>query len=127
MLTVQTRKRTRPSYHNNRSLLQRIDELPTGPDWICDEVTLTGDREDDAGLFMIKELKLWLRDPVEVVKELLGNLSFCEHIALAPEKVCHDSEGRVRVYDEMWTGDWWWDILVSAVFTTKGGLNLQRH
>jgi hypothetical protein len=29
-----------------------------------------------------------------------------------PERVYHDKEGKIRVYDEMWTGDWWWDTQV---------------
>ncbi|TDL16783.1 hypothetical protein BD410DRAFT_730882 [Rickenella mellea] len=58
---------------------------------------------------MTEELELWLRDPVDCVKELIGNPSFRESMAYAPEKAfaTDDPEGN-RIYDEAWTGDWWW-------------------
>ena len=44
-------------------------------------------------------------------------------MAYAPEKVYTDKEGLNRRYDEMWTGDWWWEMQVSyAVRSTN--LNL---
>jgi hypothetical protein len=38
---------------------------------------------------------------------------FKDHISYVPEKAFSDENGDVRVYDEMWTGDWWWKIQVS--------------
>ncbi|KAN0091040.1 hypothetical protein V8E55_004606 [Tylopilus felleus] len=40
---------------------------------------------------------------------IIGNRDFHGDIAYAPEKVYSDDEGRTRRYDEMWTGDWWWE------------------
>lgn len=76
-------------------------------------VTVTGNRKDEEGKFMTEELELWLRDPVDCVKELIGNPSFRESMAYAPEKAfaTDDPEGD-RIYDEGWTGDWWWQTQV---------------
>ena len=61
---------------------------------------------------MVKNLELWFRDPVECVNELLSNPAFKDHISYAPEHVYSNKEGTERIYDEMWTGDWWWETQV---------------
>src|SRR5882724_12608725 len=35
----------------------------------------------------------------------------------APEKAYEDSDGKNRIFDEMWTGDWWWNLQVSFPLT----------
>jgi len=59
-----------------------------------------------------EKLELWRRDPVECVKELLGNPALKDHMKYAPEQVYEDVEGKTRVFDEMWTANWWWDTQV---------------
>jgi hypothetical protein len=61
---------------------------------------------------MVERLELWRRDPVECVQELMENPAFRDHMAYAPERVYKDKEGKVRIYDEMWTANWWWDLQV---------------
>ncbi|KAJ7868958.1 hypothetical protein B0H14DRAFT_3107217 [Mycena olivaceomarginata] len=105
------------SFYNSRSFLQRIDALPTGPDWTCDLVTVVGDRIDENDEIMSEELELWKRDPVECIKELMSNPAFKDHMAYkfdAPEKVYSNPEGeeQSQVVDEMWTASWWWKIQV---------------
>ena len=46
---------------------------------------------------------------------LISEIVFKEHLAYAPEMLFSDSDGQKRMYDEMWTGDWWWDIQVSML------------
>lgn len=65
---------------------------------------------------MSEELELWRRDPVDCVRELLGNPAFRDHLRYAPEHVFLDEEGEDRVYDEAWTADWWWKTQVSFYF-----------
>lgn len=62
----------------------------------------------------VKPLELWRRDPVACVRELIGNPAFRTELAYAPEKAYADRHGRTRRYDEMWTGDWWWETQVSV-------------
>ncbi|KAF8449495.1 hypothetical protein L210DRAFT_3609699 [Boletus edulis BED1] len=112
-----THNRTQPSYHSKYLFMKAIDQLPTGPEWSCELIRVHGnavldepmgnveaDGEDDA-----EELELWLRDPVACVRELISNPTFKDDIAYTPEKVYADPQGQTRWYDEMWTGDWWWE------------------
>jgi hypothetical protein len=100
------------SFHNSYSYLKKIDQLPTGPEWHCDIVTVQGDILDDNRLRMVEDLEVWFRDPVECVRELLSNPAFVDYTSFAPECVYSDSEGKERIFDEMWTGDWWWETQV---------------
>jgi len=85
--------------------LKKVDTLPTGPEWKCSIVDVAGDRLDDEGNTMREELELWHRDPIDCVKSLIGNPAFRDFISYVPEHVYVDDEGRVRVFDEMWTGN----------------------
>ena len=94
--------------------MKKIDELPTqATGWTCDIVTSPGNQLTDEGEPVPSErLELWRRDPVECLKELMGNPMFKNSLEYAPQKHFMDEEGTNRVYDEMWTGDWWWDTQV---------------
>ncbi|KAF8550905.1 hypothetical protein OG21DRAFT_1524817 [Imleria badia] len=92
--------------------MKAIDQLPTGPEWSCELVRVRGDElieNDEVDEENVEELELWLRDPVACVKELIGNPAFQGNMAYAPEKAYADPEGQTRRFDEMWTGDWWWE------------------
>lgn len=52
-----------------------------------------------------EDLELWMRDPVECIRELMGNPEFDHMVSYAPERVFSDVEGKTRRFDEMWTGD----------------------
>lgn len=101
------------SFHNNYTFLKKIDQLPTGPKWVCNIVTITGNLVDENGVHMEEYVEVWRRDPVECVRELLGNPAFKDYISYIAEHVYLDKEGKVRVFDEMWTADWWWNTQVS--------------
>ena len=60
----------------------------------------------------VEKLELWRRDPVDCVRELLGNPALKNHMKYAPERLYEDVEGKSRVFDEMWTANWWWDTQV---------------
>jgi hypothetical protein len=68
---------------------------------------------------MTERHELWRRDPVECIRELIGNPAFKDYISYIPDMVYLDAEGNVRIYDEMWTGDWWWKIQVRSAHTCK--------
>ncbi|THG92911.1 hypothetical protein EW026_g8163 [Hermanssonia centrifuga] len=76
-------------YSNKDRLYKAVDELPSGLDWRCKEVVQTGDLTNASG---------------EALTETL------EMLAYAPEQVYRDKEGTNRHIDEMWTGNWWWDL-----------------
>jgi hypothetical protein len=84
--------------------MKDIDALPHGPNWQRVEHVAFGQTHE-----------LWMRDPVDCVAELIGNPLFSSALRYRPEQLfVYDAEGtRQRVYDEMWTGEWWWDVQVS--------------
>ncbi|KAI0283817.1 hypothetical protein BC826DRAFT_1093774 [Russula brevipes] len=104
------RKRLGLSYTSTHTFLKKVDQLWTGPKWDCKNITVTGDLLDSSGVCLTDEFELWLRDPVECIKELISNPSFNGSIKYAPEHVYTDSTKRSRIYDEMWTADRWWDL-----------------
>ncbi|KAH9979616.1 hypothetical protein BJV74DRAFT_879411 [Russula compacta] len=95
-----TKNRTRPSYSSNYKFLKIINSLPTGPEWTCETIKVTGNVIGDDGKPETELLELWFQDPVECIKELIGNPSFREHISYILSKI----------YNEAWTGDWWWTM-----------------
>ena len=35
-------------------------------------------------------------------------------MAYVPERAYANAKGEDQIYDEMWTGDWWWETQVST-------------
>ncbi|KAJ6540402.1 hypothetical protein B0H19DRAFT_959789 [Mycena capillaripes] len=55
---------------------------------------------------------MWCRDPVDCVRELLGNSAFTKQ-SYEPCRIFKsfaDEEYSNREINEMWTADWWWEI-----------------
>ncbi|KAI0369263.1 hypothetical protein BV20DRAFT_997121 [Pilatotrama ljubarskyi] len=90
--------------------LKAVDKLLEGTTWQCERFEAVGNEVDEDGQPRIETLELWRRDPVECIRELLGNPAFCEVMRYAPEKLYADPQGQERMYGEMWTGDWWWRL-----------------
>lgn len=102
------------SFGTAKALLKKIERLPRGPEWTCDVLKVKGDQLGEDGKRATHEVELWRRDPVECIRELIGNPLFREKLRYEPQLKFLDVEGKVRVYDEMWTGDWWWNTQVSV-------------
>jgi Plavaka transposase len=47
----------------------------------------------------------------------MGNPIIKDSLQYAPQKHFTDEEGTNRVFDEMWTGDWWWNTQVKLPST----------
>ena len=99
--------------------MKTIDKLPIGPGWTCEIIELAGDQVVEDGSTLVEDLELWRWDPVECVNELMGNPAFKEYISYVPERVYTDDTGQDRIYDEMWTADWWWETQVSWSFNQE--------
>jgi hypothetical protein len=96
-------------WQNNRDLLKDIDNLPHGPEWSTQEV--------DIGEGVYKHVHIvFRRNPVDVVKELIGNPQFKEFMRYAPELHWTSRRRKSRVYNEFWSGNWWWRMQVSSLF-----------
>lgn len=92
---------TWPSYRSNHTFLKMIDELSTGPEWICELIQIQGDLEggevEEGGNGSkgneTEEVELWMCDSVACIRELISNPAFHGEMAYAPEKVYADSNG----------------------------------
>ncbi|CDO74593.1 hypothetical protein BN946_scf184807.g1 [Trametes cinnabarina] len=101
-----TRNRTRPSYKNKKGFFKVIDKLPSGAEWFCDVINVQGDLSGLNGEPLTEEVELWRRNPVDCVRELIGNPAFKSRMAYAPVRMMRNG---VRFYGEMNTADWWWE------------------
>ncbi|KAG1846303.1 hypothetical protein C8R48DRAFT_750604 [Suillus tomentosus] len=127
-----TQNRTKPSFHNNQSFLQKVDELPHGPAWSCKKVSVKGNRTDENGQSLHEDVELWMCDPVECIKDLIGNPLFKEHMVYAPSRAYQDEAGSQRLIDDMWMADWWWDKQVSdksawPVYLSIGNISKEKR
>lgn len=73
---------------------------------------MRGNHDDENGVPLQEDIELWSRDPLECVKELIGNPLFKEDIAYSPARAYADAAGQHRVINEMWTADWWGETQV---------------
>ncbi|KAI6102421.1 hypothetical protein EV401DRAFT_2061212 [Pisolithus croceorrhizus] len=98
------------SFDNAWSLLKYVDKLCTGPAWTCEMIDVEGDVVTEDGMLKCKQLELQQHDPVKCVQELMGNPAFQAMMSYVPECAYADAKGENHIYDEMWTGKWWWNI-----------------
>ncbi|KZS92029.1 hypothetical protein SISNIDRAFT_413529, partial [Sistotremastrum niveocremeum HHB9708] len=99
---------------NNLNFLKKIDKLPKGPEWQCERIRVEDTVEVDAVTGETEKatevLELWKRDPTKCIRDLMGNPLYRSSMRYRPERQYRDAEHTNRIYDEMWTSDWWWDI-----------------
>ncbi len=50
---------------NKYAFLKKLDILPSGPEWVCDEWMIEGDLKDKDGQLKTEDIELWRRNPVE--------------------------------------------------------------
>ncbi|KZV79624.1 hypothetical protein EXIGLDRAFT_631645 [Exidia glandulosa HHB12029] len=98
------------SFLSNRDFLKKIDSLPQGVAWQVEKICITGDVIGADGQKETEDVELWYRNPVEVVKELLGNALFEDFLVYEPLRAWLDESKRTRVLSEMWTAEWWWEV-----------------
>jgi len=85
-----------------------LDSLPHGPDWTMIPHTIPGDLSDEP-------VEIWMRDPVLCIADLVSNPALASCLQWAPVRLFTSESGRKeRVYNEMWTGDRWWELQVST-------------
>jgi hypothetical protein len=91
-----------------------VDSLPSAPKWKYEIIEVEGNVIGWDGKPNTESVELWFRDPIECVQDLIGNPAFRDHISYVPQKVFTSESGFTRIYDEAWTGDWWWTTQVST-------------
>ncbi|KAI6010391.1 hypothetical protein BKA83DRAFT_4068620 [Pisolithus microcarpus] len=110
------------TFNSTRSFLKKVDKLRTGPAWTCEMIDVVGDVVGEDGALKHEQLELWRRDPVECMEELIGNPAFRDQMAYEPERAYADEKGENRIYDEMWTADWWWEMQESTYLNSRGAV-----
>jgi hypothetical protein len=99
-------------FHNSQLLFQKINALPSGPEWICELFQVEGDIVDEDAACQTGTVELWHQNPVECVQELIGNPMFKQHMKYAPYRLYMNKDSTDQCWDEMATGSWWWGIQV---------------
>jgi len=89
------------SYSTTKELNNTIDSLPGRPPFVCEEVII-GD----------EHLKFHYRDILASIRALYGNPDFQHDLIFVPEQHFTNNERTCRIYNEMYTGDWWWSVQV---------------
>ncbi|KAH9913218.1 uncharacterized protein B0H18DRAFT_888730, partial [Fomitopsis serialis] len=87
------------SYHNMRSLLQKVDSIPERSPWMEQWLTFK-DRPGETHLVQF-------RDIIAAIKALLGNPAHADRIVYRPRRIFSNTSRKNRIYTEMWTGRWW--------------------
>jgi hypothetical protein len=89
------------SFKNSRELNNIIDRnLPGRPCFRHKEVVVGGET-----------FSMYLRDIVECIKALYSDADFVKELIFKPERhYTHD--GKQRLYHDMNTGEWWWEVQV---------------
>ena len=91
-----------------------MDKLPAaGPQWRRIQRTIIGTLKDAKGTkFLTEEIEIWVRDIIDVIRELIGNASYGQKLVFVPQRVEINGDPSNRRIDEMWTADWWMRIQV---------------
>ena len=55
---------------------------------------------------------MYSRDILECINALYSDADFAEHLLLKPERHYKHNDRNQRVYHDMHTGEWWWQVQV---------------
>jgi hypothetical protein len=112
---IQIAERCGLSFSSNYSLNKLLDKLPAaGPRWRRIVKTIKGTVPGPKpGTTLKEEVEIWVRDIIEVIRELIGNTLYGQKLVFVPRRVYLNGDQSQRQIDEMWTADWWWRIQVS--------------
>lgn len=93
------------SYRTAKQLNDIIDnKLPGRPSFRCRTFDIGNER-----------LEFYSRDIIECIRSLFGDPQFARDLVFAPERHYTSTERTSRIYNEMYTGDWWWAVQVCNV------------
>ena len=91
------------SYKNVSELNEIIDEqLPLRrPAFSHHEATVMGEKFD-----------MYARDILQCIEALWGDPEHVRYRCFAPERHYADADHTIRLYHDLHTGKWWWDVQV---------------
>lgn len=76
--------------------------MPPRPKFHRHDVTIGGET-----------FSMYSRDVVECIEALYGDTRFVRHMKHRPERHFKEGQPTERIYHDMYTGDWWWELQVS--------------
>ncbi|KAH8102792.1 hypothetical protein DFH11DRAFT_1521671, partial [Phellopilus nigrolimitatus] len=91
------------SFTSCKEMREKIEKLPSPPKWKETKVSVKGGTTK-------KPLTLLYRDGLECFKYLFGNPLFQNHMDFIPRRVYTDNTQKERLYSEIMTGDYVWDV-----------------
>ena len=97
------------SYRSVQQLNKMIDTKLPGPPRFQRDVLYIGD----------EELEFYSRDVLECIRSLFGNRSWAQDMAFAPERHYTSHARTSRIYNELYTSDWWWTAQVRYLLPDK--------
>ena len=59
-----------------------------------------------------EQLEFYSRDVLECIRSLYGDPSWAQEMAFAPERHYTSHARMSRIYNELYTSDWWWTVQV---------------
>ena len=90
------------SFSSTKELNDIVDKaLPGRPPFETRELAIGGET-----------LELHFRNILACIRSIYGDPEFAQDLAVAPERHYTDQERTDRVFNEMYTGDWWWAVQV---------------
>jgi Plavaka transposase len=57
------------------------------------------------------------RDPIKALESLFQDPNNAKHLVYAPKKIYADETKKNRIFNEMWTGQWWHVLQVNYINT----------
>ncbi|QRV89045.1 hypothetical protein RhiJN_17063 [Ceratobasidium sp. AG-Ba] len=92
---------------NNKRLLGDINKLPHGPDWTVYDINLN----EAAQRAQHKHSSyLFKRSLLATFQDLMANPEHKDFMCYAPRRDWTAEDQTCRVYGEMCSGDWWWEM-----------------
>ncbi|KAH8101620.1 hypothetical protein BXZ70DRAFT_1019531, partial [Cristinia sonorae] len=99
------------AFKNTRELNKLVDQLPSGrPRFRCKQLLVGGE-----------VLEVYYRDVLECVESLYGDPNFAADMIYTPERHYADPDHTIRVYHEVHTGKWWWEVQKAIERKSPGG------
>jgi hypothetical protein len=119
-----------PPFADHRDLYNTVDATPLADvRWQTFTANYQGERPDDAvPPWMDAEYDVWFRDPLAVVRELVGNPDFDGEFDYTPFRE-FEANGERRLQD-FFSGDWAWSQAVRTVlhsFVPASHPGLEHH
>ncbi|KAG7098012.1 hypothetical protein E1B28_005320 [Marasmius oreades] len=87
------------SFSTNQGLNKLVNSIPDRPRFHQEEVLIAG-----------QSFEFFYHNILDCIKALWGDPEFAPYLVFAPERHYQDEGKQVRLYHDMHTADWWWEM-----------------